>query len=56
MKNEKYLSIFWKQKSTKVLLIFTIPKIASEIDAESPKSSSAPITDAIAPDCWTNYI
>ena len=55
MKSEKQLSIFGKQKSTKVLQIFAFQKIASEIDAEAPKGSSAPITDAIGPDCWTHY-
>ena len=56
MKSEKQLSIFGKQKSTKVFQIFAFQKIASEIDAETPKGSSAPISDAIGPDCWTHYI
>ncbi len=56
MKSEKQLSTFGKQKSTKVLQIFAFQKIASVIDAEAPKGSSAPITDAIGPDCWTHYI
>ena len=56
MKSEKQLSIFGKQKSTKVLQIFAFQKIASVIDAEAPKGSFASITDAIGPDCWTNYI
>ena len=43
-----------KQKFTKFLLIFTFQKIASEIEAETLKSSSASITDAIGPDCWTH--
>ena len=56
MKSEKQLSIFGKQKSTKVFLqIFAFQKIASEIDAETAKGSSAPISDAIWPDCWTHY-
>ena len=55
MKSEKQLSIFGKQKSTKVFQIFAFQKIASEIDAEAPKGSSAPISDAIGPDCWTHY-
>ena len=55
MKSEKQLSIFGKQKSTKVFQIFAFQKIASEIDAETPKGSSAPISDAIGPDCWTHY-
>ena len=56
MKSEKQLSIFGKQKSTKVLQIFAFQKIASVIDAEAPKGSFASITDAIGPDCWTHYI
>ena len=56
MKSEKQLSIFGKQKSTKVLQIFAFQKIASEIDAEVKKSSSEPITDAIGTDCLTYYI
>ena len=56
MKSEKQLRTFGKQKSTKVLQIFAFQKIASVIDAEAPKGSSAPITDAIGPDCWTHYI
>ena len=55
MKSEKQLSIFGKQKSTKVLQIFAFQKIASVIDAEAPKGSFASITDAIGPDCWTHY-
>ena len=55
MKSEKQLSIFGKQKSTKVLQIFAFQKIASGIDAEALKCSSASITDAIWPDCWTHY-
>ena len=56
MKSEKQLSIFGKQKYTKVLQIFAFQKIASVIDAEAPKGSFASITDAIGPDCWTHYI
>ena len=56
MKSEKQLSTFGKQKSKKVLQIFAFQKIASIIDAEAPKGSSAPITDATGPDCWTHYI
>ena len=55
MKSEKQLTIFGKQKSTKVLQIFAFQKIASGIDAEALKCSSASITDAIWPDCWTHY-
>ena len=43
------------QKSTKLLQIFAFQKIASGIDAEALKCSSASITDAIGPDCWTHY-
>ena len=35
--------------------IFAFQKIASVIDAEALKCSSASITDAIGPDCWTHY-
>ena len=55
MKTEKQLSIFGKQKSTKVFQIFAFQKIASEIDAETPKGSFAPISHAIGPDCWIHY-
>ena len=56
MKSQKQLTIFGKQKSTKVLQIFAFQKIASGIDAEALKCSSASIPDAIWPDCWTHYI
>ena len=42
-------------KSEKQLTIFAFQKIASGIDAEALKCSSASITDAIWPDCWTHY-
>ena len=49
-------AIFWKAKIYKTFVDFCFPKIASEIDAEAPKSSSVPITNAIGPDYWTHYI
>ena len=48
--------LFFGKQIYKTFVDFCLPKIASVIDAEAPKGSSAPITDAIGPDCWTHYI
>ena len=50
---KKNVLYFLKTKICKLLYIFALQKIISEIVAEALKSSSVSIADAIGPDCWT---
>ena len=52
----KIFKYFWKAKICKLLYIFALQKIISEIDAEALKISSASVADAIVPNCWTYNI